>query len=193
MKTGQWYHGVRGAQGLQRRGSLVRQTSLSSDTETGGGRRSRDMHITGAAKRSSSAHALTATDTMDENGNHSRMNLRMLGADSGRSNGDVSRPRLRGELETTPFIIPKSKPNIKQNPEPKFPSSPSTGSRPGMTSKLNASNTSLQQRERSESSDNKSVRSPGSSLSSKADSQSNRVPGPQSPNHPMQPQVRLTI
>ena len=72
------------------------------------------MKIVGAAKRSSSAHALTDTDQMDENGNHSRMNLR-------RSNGDISRPvRLRGELETTPFIIPKSKPGLSLSRQSSF-------------------------------------------------------------------------
>lgn len=62
----------------------------------------------GATKRSSSAHALMETDKMDENGNHNRMNIR--------ANGDVSRPvRLRGELESTHFIIPKSKPANSMN------------------------------------------------------------------------------
>lgn len=110
LKTGQWYNGARGQATLQRKGSLIRQTSFNSDTDMGGGRRSRDMMHTGAAKRSSSAHALTDTDRMDESGNHTRMNLR------GRANGELlsGRPRLRGEMETTPFIIPSSKPALKR-------------------------------------------------------------------------------
>ncbi|XP_067932794.1 regulating synaptic membrane exocytosis protein 2-like, partial [Watersipora subatra] len=104
LKSGQWYHGMRPA-GAERKGSLVRQSSMSSDIDTSPHRRSREMRIHGAAKRSSSAHALMETDQMDENGNHSRMNLR-------KSNGDVSHTgRLRGELETTPFIIPKWQPS----------------------------------------------------------------------------------
>ena len=153
------------------------------------------MHIGGAAKRSSSAHALTATDRMDENGMHTRMNLRMLSGggndSSGRSNGDISRPRLRGELEMTPFIIPKSKAGMRQPSESKFPTSPSGNNKPSsMNSKLNTSTSSLQhQYDKAESPlDSKSVRSPGGlTVNSKPDiSSPNRTQTPPSPNLPMQ-------
>lgn len=154
------------------------------------------MHIGGAAKRSSSAHALTATDRMDENGMHTRMNLRMLGGgnDSAqRSNGDVSRPRLRGELEMTPFIIPKPKTAMTPSSDRKFPSSPS-GTRPGMNSKLNTSTSSLQQHEKLESPlDTRSVRSPGPNFTTKHDlSQGSRTQTqPASPNLPTQVRMRF--
>lgn len=125
LKTGQWYHGSKGS-ALQRTGSLVRQSSLSSDTETSGRRMSRDLTIAGSARRSNSAHALMETDKMDENGNHRRLKMRKSDESERRSNGDISRPiRLRGEMETTPFIIPKSKPTLslsrQSSVEPRSP------------------------------------------------------------------------
>lgn len=110
MKSGQWYHGAKG-HGMQRKGSLNRQSSFSSDHEArGGGRQSRDMTVGGAYKRSSSAHALMETDKMDENFTRNRIRNRIPsfgGELDKRNNGDVTRPiRLRGEMETTPFISP---------------------------------------------------------------------------------------
>lgn len=67
------------------------------------------MVSSGAAKRSSSAHALMETDRMSESGPNLRRTMRSR-ADPQYPNGDVSsRPRLRGEMETSPFIIPPSK------------------------------------------------------------------------------------
>jgi len=113
LKTGQWYHAARGP-AMQRKGSLVRQTSVGSDTDSRLTRES--MAPRGAAKRSSSAHALMETDRMDD-GQHPRMRQRH---DSDwRRNGDVPRQRLRGEMEVTPFIIPTKTPAQKQYSDPK--------------------------------------------------------------------------
>lgn len=64
----------------------------------------------GAAKRSSSAHALMETDRMSEGATSHRWMMKMRG-EAQYPNGDItSRPRLRGEMETSSFIIPPSKP-----------------------------------------------------------------------------------